>query len=66
MAPDWRADAFLLALREKVDIMFYGAVETDLVERRPSGNLSATIYSWLPPIVWFSDPMIPRRPALPM
>ena len=49
-----------MALRGKVDIMMGGAVETDLVERQPSGNLSATISSWLPPIVWFSAAIMPQ------
>lgn len=56
-------ESFLLALREKADIMLDGAVETDLAERQPSGNLSATISSWLPLIVWFSAAMIPQGPV---
>jgi len=42
--------------------MIDGAVETDLVERQPSGNLSTTISSWLPLIVWFSAAIMLRRP----
>ncbi len=44
-----------------VDIMFEGAVETDLAERQPFGNLSATISSWLPLTVWFSTTIIPQH-----
>lgn len=43
--------------------MVVGAVETGLVERRPSGNLSATISSRLPLTVWFSAFMIPESRA---
>jgi hypothetical protein len=45
---------FVLALKGKVDNMGVRAAESGLVERRPSGNLSATASSWLPPIVFGS------------
>jgi hypothetical protein len=61
-----QTEAFLLALGEKADIMLDEAVETDLAERQPSGNLFATISSWLPLIVWFSAAMIPQSAGLRM